>query len=248
MKILLVDNEKEIRELLKDMIRAVCKEPYVTEEADGVASALQKINQFQPDLVFLDVEMGDGTGFDLMQQIQDPRFQLVFTTAHNQYAIQAFKYSAIDYLLKPIDIRELENSIRKAASHIARNNLSRQLEVLMEQLNNKEISGRQIVLKDSEASYFVKVSDILYCEAEGSYTKFYFAQDKPIVISKNLSTYEEILGHHGFLRTHHSYLVNPHHIKMYDKTDGGTLILDSGHTVPVSHRKKDHILQLLENR
>jgi two-component system LytT family response regulator len=248
MKILLVDNEKEIRELLKDMIRAIYPEPCSIEEADGVNNAFQKIQSFKPDLVFLDVEMGDGTGFDLMQQLPDPAFQLVFTTAHNQYAIQAFKYSAIDYLLKPVDITELETCIRKAAGHISKNNLSRQLEVLMQQLNSSENTGKQIVLKDSEASYFVKVADILYCEAEGSYTKFYFALDKPIVISKNLSTYEDLLGTHGFLRTHHSYLVNPRHIKMYDKTDGGTLILDSGHTVPVSHRKKDHILQLLENR
>lgn len=248
MKILLVDNEKEIRELLKDMIGAIYHLPFSLEEAEGVSSALQKITSFKPDLVFLDVEMGDGTGFDLMKQIPAPSFQLVFTTAHNQYAIQAFKYSAIDYLLKPIDIRELESSLQKAAGHIAKNNLSRQLQVLMEQLSSNENTGKQIVLKDSEASYFVKVADILYCEAEGSYTKFYFAQDKPIVISKNLSTYEELLGVHGFLRTHHSYLVNPRHIKMYDKTDGGTLVLDSGHTVPVSHRKKDHILQLLENR
>lgn len=248
MKILLVDNEKEIRELLKDMIRAIYQEPCFIEEAEGVSSAFKKIHSFQPDLVFLDVEMGDGTGFDLMRQLPDPKFQLVFTTAHNQYAIQAFRYSAIDYLLKPVDITALGDCLKKAAGHIAKNNLSRQLEVLMQQLSQSENAGKQIVLKDSEASYFVKVTDILYCEAEGSYTKFYFSQDKPIVISKNLSTYEELLGAHGFLRTHHSYLVNPRHIKMYDKTDGGTLVLDSGHTVPVSHRKKDHILQLLENR
>ncbi len=248
MKILLVDNEKEIRELLKEMIQAIYNEPCTIDEAEGVHSAFQKIYSFKPDLVFLDVEMGDGSGFDLMQQLPEPTFQLVFTTAHNKYAIQAFKYSAIDYLLKPIDITELEACIRKAAGHISKNNLSRQLEILMQQLSSSENAAKQIVLKDSEASYFVKVADILYCEAEGSYTKFYFTKDKPIIISKNLSTYEELLGTHGFLRTHHSYLVNPRHIKMYDKTDGGTLILDSGHTVPVSHRKKDHILQLLENR
>jgi len=248
MKILLIDNEKEVRELLKDLIEAVAPGIHQLAEADGVATGLQKIHSFKPDIVLLDVEMGDGTGFDLMSKIPHPAFQLIFTTAHNKYAVQAFKCSAIDYLLKLVDITELENSLQKAGATIDSNNLSKQLAVLMQQLNNKETSDKQIVLKDSEASYFVKVADILYCEAEGSYTKFYFSSEKPIVISKNLSTYEELLGSYGFIRTHHSYLVNTACIKMYDKTDGGTLILTTGHTVPISHRKKDYVMHLLENR
>lgn len=248
MRILIVDNEKEIRGLLKDMITAVSADVYIIDEAEGVATGLQKINSFKPDIVFLDVEMGDGTGFDLMNQVQNPAFQLIFTTAHNKYAIQAFKCSAIDYLLKPIDSNELENSLQKAAANISNNSLSKQLAVLMQQLSAKDAGEKQIVLKDIEASYFVKVTDILYCEAEGSYTKFYLLNNNPVLISKNLSTYDEILKPYGFIRTHHSYLVNPSKIKMYDKTDGGTLILDSGHTVPISHRKKDYVIQLLENR
>jgi len=248
MKILLIDNEKEVRELLKDMIEAVAPGIHQLDEADGVANGLQKINAFKPDIVFLDVEMGDGTGFDLMNKIPHPSFQLIFTTAHNKYAVQAFKCSAIDYLLKPIDITELENSLQKANTNIDGSNLGKQLTVLMQQLSNKEAGDKQIVLKDSEASYFVKVADILYCEAEGSYTKFYLSSEKPIIISKTLSTYEELLGVYGFIRTHHSYLVNSARIKMYDKTDGGTLILDTGHTVPISHRKKDYVMHLLENR
>lgn len=248
MRILIVDNEKGIRELLKDMIAAASADVHIINEAEGVVTGLQKINSFKPDIVFLDVEMGDGTGFDLMSQVQHPAFQLIFTTAHNKYAIQAFKCSAIDYLLKPIDITELENSLQKAAANISNNSLSKQLAVLMQQLSAKDAGDKQIVLKDIEASYFVKIADILYCEAEGSYTKFYLLNNNPVLISKNLSTYDEILNPYGFIRTHHSYLVNPSKIKMYDKTDGGTLILDSGHTVPVSHRKKDYVIQLLENR
>lgn len=248
MKILLIDNEKEVRELLKEMIEALAPGLHQLDEADGVATGLQKINSFKPEIVFLDVEMGDGTGFDLMNKIPQPAFQLIFTTAHNKYAVQAFKCSAIDYLLKPIDINELGNCLQKAAENISNNNLSKQLSILMQQLSNKDAGDKQIVLKDSEASYFVKLSDILYCEAEGSYTKFYLMADKPIIISKNLSTYEELLGEYGFIRTHHSYLVNPSKIKMYDKSDGSTLILNTGHTVPISHRKKDYVIHLLENR
>jgi len=248
MKILIVDNEKEVRGLLKDMIASISADAYIVEEAEGVETGLQKINTFQPDVIFLDVEMNDGTGFDLMNRVSNPAFQLVFTTAHNKYAVQAFKCSAIDYLLKPVDFTELENSLQKAAAAISGNSLSKQMAVLMQQLTAKDTSEKQIVLKDSEASYFVKVADILYCEAEGSYTKFYVQNNTPIIISKNLSIYEELLALYGFIRTHHSYLVNPAKIKMYDKTDGGTLILDSGHTVPISHRKKDYVMQVLENR
>ena len=248
MKILLVDNEKEVRGLLKDMIASISADAYIVEEAEGVETGVQKINTFQPDVIFLDVEMNDGTGFDLMNRVSNPAFQLVFTTAHNKYAVQAFKCSAIDYLLKPVDFTELENSLQKAAAAISGNSLSKQMAVLMQQLSAKDNSEKQIVLKDSEASYFVKVADILYCEAEGSYTKFYVQNNTPIIISKNLSIYEELLALYGFIRTHHSYLVNPAKIKMYDKADGGTLILDSGHTVPISHRKKDYVMQVLENR
>jgi two-component system, LytTR family, response regulator len=249
MKILLVDNEKEIRLILKDMVTSWSAGHHMIEEADGVASGVKKINSFQPDIVLLDVEMNDGTGFDLIKQIPSPSFQLIFTTAHNQYAIQAIKFSAIDYLLKPIDPVELNNSLQKAKENISGQTLQKQLAVLMQQFGNKNEPERQIVIKDIDKTYFIKMNDILYCEAEGSYTKFYLSNSEPIFVSRNLRYYEELLSPAGFFRTHHSCLVNPSKIKIYDrKTDCGTLILEGGHTVPVSQRKKDFVLQLLENR
>jgi two-component system, LytTR family, response regulator len=249
MKILVVDNEKEIRLILKDMVIACGNGQHITEEAEGVASAVAKINSFVPDIVLLDIEMNDGTGFDLLKQIINPSFQLIFTTAHNQYAIQAIKFSAIDYLLKPIDPVELNNSLQKAKDNINTQTLQKQLAVLMQQFGSKAQPDRQIVIKDIDKTYFIKMTDILYCEAEGSYTKFYLTNSEPIFVSRNLRYYEELLEPAGFFRTHHSCLVNPSKIKIYDrKTDCGTLILEGGHTVPVSQRKKDFVLQLLENR
>ncbi|MFM2327847.1 MAG: hypothetical protein RIR31_2049 [Bacteroidota bacterium] len=249
MKILLIDNEKEIRLVLKDMVAACANGLHIIEEADGVASGIAKINSFMPDIVLLDVEMNDGTGFDLIKQIPNPAFQLIFTTAHNQYAIQAIKYSAIDYLLKPIDPTELNNSLQKATKNISSQTMQQQLAVLMQQFGNKQEPERQIVIKDIDKTYFIKMADILYCEAEGSYTKFYLTNSEPIFVSRNLRFYEELLEPAGFFRTHHSCLVNPTKIKIYDrKTDSGTLILEGGHTVPVSQRKKDFVLHLLENR
>ena len=249
MKILLIDNEKEIRLVLKDMVTAWSKGEHLIEEADGVATGIEKINSFAPDIVLLDVEMNDGTGFDLLKQLINPSFQLIFTTAHNQYAIQAIKFSAIDYLLKPIDPSDLNSSLQKAKENISNKSLQNQLAVLMKQFSPKPEADRQLVLKDIDKTYFIKMHDILYCEAEGSYTKFYLSNSEPIFVSRNLRYYEELLSPAGFFRTHHSCLVNPAKIKIYDrKTDSGTLILEGGHTIPVSQRKKEMVLQLLENK
>jgi two-component system LytT family response regulator len=249
MKILIVDNEEEIRKVLRGMMEAWSKGMHPIEEADGVETGVEKINEFQPDIVFLDVEMNDGTGFDLLNRLIKPAFQLIFTTAHNQYAIQAFKCSAIDYLLKPVDPVDLNTALQKAVENISNSTLHNQLTVLMQQIGNKNEQDRQIVLKDIDKTYFIKMNDILYCEAEGSYTKFYLTNAEPIFVSRNLRTYEELLAPAGFIRTHHSCLVNPDKIKIYDrKTDSGTLILEGGYTIPVSQRKKEFVIQLLENR
>jgi two-component system LytT family response regulator len=222
---------------------------YKIDEANGVKTGIEKINSFKPDVVLLDVEMNDGTGFDLLKQIEEPSFKLIFTTAHNQYAIQAFKFSAIDYLLKPVDPVELNNALQKAKENISGNALQRQLTVLMQEISGKAETEKQIVLKDIDKTYFIKMNDILYCEAEGSYTKFYLTNGEPIFVSRNLRSYEELLAPAGFIRTHHSCLVNPTKIKIYDrKTDSGTLILEGGHSIPVSQRKKDFVIQFLENR
>jgi two-component system, LytTR family, response regulator len=248
MKVLVIDNEPNLRTAIKALLNAFCPEIISIEEADGVQNGFQKIKTFQPDIVLLDVEMEDGTGFDLMKQISNPGFQLIFITAHNKYAIEAFQFSAIDYLMKPVDPDALQKSIQKATGNIRNNSLHQQVQVLLQQLAGIQKNDRKIVLKDIENTYFIKVSDILYCEAEGTYTKFYFSNGDPILVSKNLKEYETILEPIGFVRTHHSFLANPDKIKMYDKTEGGALILEGGLSIPVSQRKKDSVLSILEKR
>lgn len=249
MKILLVDNEKTVRETLATMVQNWSNGMHQIEEAAGVKEGVSTINQLKPDIVLLDVEMDDGTGFDLLQQISQPGFQLIFTTAHNEYAIQAFRYSAIDYLLKPVDPAELRQALERAMIQISQQTMQQQLSILLQQLGGRTDNEKQIVLKDVDKTYFIKIRDILFCEAEGSYTKFYLSNAEPVFVSRNLRSYEEILAPAGFIRTHHSCLVNPAKIKIYDrKTDSGTLILEGGHSVPVSQRKKDFVVQFLENR
>ncbi|MBC7874697.1 MAG: response regulator transcription factor [Ferruginibacter sp.] len=248
MRVLVIDNEPNLRTAIKALLHAFCPEVNSIEEADGVQSGIQKVKYFQPDIVLLDVEMDDGSGFDLLKQVVNPGFQLIFVTAHNQYAIEAFQFSAIDYLLKPVDPHALQKSIQKAAANIKKGSLQQQVQVLLQQLAGIHQSDRKIVLKDIENTYFIRVADILYCEAEGTYTRFYFSNNEPILVSKNLKEYETILEPLGFLRTHHSYLANRDKIKMYDKTDGGALLLEGGRSIPVSQRKKDFVMQVLENR
>lgn len=248
MKVLLIDDEANQRNAVKLLLRSFCPLVQIIEEASGVKSGLKAIHDFQPDLVFLDVEMGDGTGFDLMREIRNPDFQVVFITAHNKYAITAFQYSAIDYLLKPVDPAELKRAVDRAAVHVKNSSLQEQLQVLMQQLSGIHNQDRKIVLKDIDNTYFIKVSDVLYCEAAGSYTRFFFTNQPPILVSRNLKEYEEVLEGLGFLRTHHSFLANPEKIKLFDKTDGGMLILEGGLSIPVSQRKKDFVMQVLENR
>jgi two-component system, LytTR family, response regulator len=248
MKVLIIDNEVALRSSLKKMLQLLLNEEISISEAGGVVEGLEKINTVVPDIVFLDIEMDDGTGFDLLKQVVQPKFQLIFTTAHYQYAIEAFKFSAIDYLLKPISPTALQESIERAKRNLKSNDLKAQLEVLMQQVTHKNEHDKKIVLRDSESMYFIKVADILFCEAEGPYTKFYFANLTPITISKNLKEFEQLLEPLGFIRTHHSYLANPDKITLYDKTDGGALILEGGQSIPVSQRKKDMVLQYLENR
>ncbi len=249
MKILLIDNEAPIRETLRAMVQSWSEGHHEIADANGVATGLTAIAAFQPDIVLLDVEMDDGQGFDLLRKLEQTNFQLIFTTAHNQYAVQAFKVSAIDYLLKPIDPYELHQSLNKAMHNIKQMQLQQQVQVLLQQVAPKPETERQIVLKDMEKTYFVKMKDVLFCEAEGAYTKFNIANTEPIFVSKNLRFYEDLLSDAGFIRTHHSCLVNSARIKLFDrKIDSGVLVLDTGHTIPVSQRKKEYVMQYLENK
>lgn len=248
MKVLIIDNEVHLRKGLKLMLQSVTNDITAIEEADGVQSGLQAIKVFTPDIVLLDVEMDDGNGFDLLKQLNNPAFQLIFVTAHNKYAIEAFQFSAIDYLLKPVDTEALQKSIAKAFLNIRNKDLKLQIDILLQQLAGMQSRDRKIVLKDVDNTYFIKVPDILYLEAEGTYTKFFFTNAEPMLVSKNLKEYGDILEPLGFLRTHHSFLVNTDKIKLFDKTDGGVLVLDGGFTIPVSQRKKEYVMQMLEKR
>lgn len=247
MKVLIIDNEEQIRVGLEKQLKNFCPQVSEIQQATGVVSGLAAINTYKPDLVFLDVEMDDGTGIELASKLESYSFQLVFITAHDKYAVNAFKLSAIDFLLKPIDVEDLINAVVRAEKNIKHKTLELQFKILQESISSIAVTDKKIVLKDNESIYFVKVSDIVRCKAEGPYTEFYLMSDQKIIISKSLKEYEEVLEPFGFVRTHHSHLINIKHISRFDKADGGVLVLDNEHVVPVSQRKRELILELLNS-
>lgn len=248
MKILVIDNDNIIRQGLVTLILEEIKESVQIEEAFGVESGKEKIDSFKPDVVFLDVEMDDGTGFDLMSQIPSPTFQLVFVTAFNKYAVDAFRFSAIDFLLKPIDRLELKETLNRISQKIHQIDLISQLSILKDSINKLQNPDQKIVLKDNKSLYFVRINEILYCEAESSYTTFHLEDGNKIVVTKTMKEYEQLLEPLNFIRPHHSFLVNTSKILRLDKTDGGTLVLVNNLNIPISQRKYEQVMHLLAKK
>lgn len=247
-KILVVDNEDPIRKSLVKLIQHFSGDDVIIYEATGVQDGIQKIEDHKPEILFLDIEMGDGSGFDLLTAIEQHHFQLIFTTAHNQYAIQAFEFSALNYLMKPISPLALQKTLSKAVENIKHKSMSENIEILLAQMGKSNVKNgdQKIALKDANGTYFIKIKDIIYCQADGPYTKFYLVNNIPLIISKNLKEYELLLVNHNFLRCHHSFLVNTNLIAKFERSDGGVLIMEDGSQIPVSQRKKDQVVEYLE--
>ena len=246
MKVLVIDNSEHAREALIIQLELFCKvQAKDIAQADGVSTGLNTILEFKPDVVFLDVEMDDGTGIELLSKLEKIEFQLIFVTAYNKYAVDAFRFSAIDYLLKPVDPDKLQQSYTKAKTNIEQKDTANQLKVLEEELLYN--SNKKIVLRNSDAIFIVKVSEIIHCKADAAYTHFFLTGDREILVSKRLKEYEELLSPFHFVRVHHSHLVNLNKVIRFDKADGGMLVLEGEISVSVSQRKKEHVLNLINS-
>jgi two-component system, LytTR family, response regulator len=246
-KILVIDNEKPIRMAFLKMLKHVCDHNYEFHEAESVATGIKAMGVINPDILFLDIELDDGSGFDLLNAVDYSKVQLIFTTAHNQYAIKAFEYSAVNYLLKPISPIALQKVVQTATEKIGKEDVSKQIQVMLSAVKQPNYKEQKLVLKDANGIYFVNMIDILYCEASGPYTIFHFLDRVPIVISRNLGEYEHLLLDYKFARCHHGYLVNLMHISSIDKGDGNTLILKGDKKIPISVRKKEEIISMLNS-
>ncbi|MBI3141400.1 MAG: response regulator transcription factor [Bacteroidetes bacterium] len=244
MKAVIIDDEKRSRESLAALVQEYCAEVEVLAHAEGVTDGLDAIGVHKPNLLFLDIELQDGTGFDLLEKAGNNQFHVIFTTAFENYALRALKMSAVDYLLKPIDPAELTKAVAKARERLAAQQHGRNFEIL---LQNIQAGGgkHKIALPSSDGLTFVNVSDIIRCEADGSYTHFFFKEHKKILVSKKIKEYEELLSPYQFVRVHHSHLVNLNEVAKYVRGDGGYVVMSDGQTVYVSKRKKDDFMSAL---
>jgi two-component system LytT family response regulator len=240
----IIDDEKNARDAIREMLLLMFSDVEICGEADGVYSGLVLIKEQQPDLVFLDIKMSDGTGFDLLRRLEKRQFTLVFLTAFDDHALEAFRFAATDYLLKPIDPEDLQQAISRTR-HLKKEQ-SIAVDTLLDNLNQTQNSQRKLVLKTTKSIHLINPAEIMYCESSGNYTHFFLIEQKTILISKTLKEYEEILVPLGFMRVHQSHLVNLSHVQRVDKRDGCTLIMSDDSGIPVSTRRKELLLQKLD--
>ncbi len=246
----LIDDNPHAIQILKDDLAKMFPEVEIVGEADGVVQGAKVLRKTLPDLLLLDIQMGDGTGFDLLEIVPDIRFQLIFTTAHDEHAIRAFRFAAVDYLLKPIDPEELRHAVERAKKHLAFANgvlpsQQVQLPVLKEHFQKNE-TPKTIALHTAEKIHIARLEDLLRLEASGNYTQVYFQDGTRLLLTKTLKEFDQMLEEAGFLRVHQTHLVNFSHIREFIKTDGGYIVMADGAKIPVAVRKKAEVLGRLE--
>lgn len=241
-KAILVDDEPKSRNNLHDLLQEYCQQVEIVGEAASATEALKLIKQQEPELIFLDIEMPGGSGFDLLKSLNDQNFEVIFVTAFDQYGIQAVKFCAIDYILKPIDIFELSKAVEKAQAQILRKKENRRLVELVANIDRPE-DEKRIALPLADKIEFIVVNQIVRLEADGNYTRISMDCKKEYLVCKTLKEYQEILEHHNFLRTHQSHLINCRKIAAYIKTDGGYIAMTDGSGVPISRQKRDDVLK-----
>lgn len=242
---IIVEDEKHSRETLRGLLDRYCRNVIVVAEADSYRGGLAVIKEFNPQLVFLDIQMPDGSGFRMLEEIDEINFEIIFTTAFDQFAIKAIKYSALDYLLKPIDPEELANALKKVEQKISKLAVNQNIQVLLDNIKNKDADPHKIVLSTSEKIHVIETDQILRCESDNYYTNFFLTDGKQILISKTLKENEEMLGGHNFIRPHKSHLVNVKYIKGYLRSDGGYIEMTDGSKIPVSRRKREKIIEII---
>ena len=245
LRTLIIDDEPPVRATLQGLLKRICSQVNMVGEANSVASGIRAIREKSPDLVLLDIKMDDGTGFDILNHFENINFKIIFVTAYEEYAIQAFEYSAIDYLLKPVNPEKLTEAVKRAAI-TNQQEFNKQLDALRENLENPEKSNKKIILKNHKSIYLLNVNDIIHCESDGSYTIVEANDNQKIMVSKVLKEYDKLLSGSGFLRVHRSHLINLKHIKRFDKLDGGNVIMSNGHQIPVSTSGRERLLELFE--
>lgn len=241
-RVVIVDDEEGTRNLLKQLFRDYFPDVILLGEAADVRSGIKLLQKENPDLLLLDIQMPDGSGFDLLNQFEDPGFQLIFITAFDKFALKAFDYNAIDYLLKPLDPKSLRKAIEKFRRHSGRA-LRPRLEGMMEVLETKQ--AQRIALSSAEGYAFYGLEEIVRLESSGGYTTFFIADGNRTTVAKTIKDYEELLPEDLFFRVHQSHIVALQYVRKFLKAENGQALMSDGCKIPVARRKKDKFIELL---
>lgn len=247
LRAIVIDDIEAIRKKNIAIIKATCPNMSIIGQADSVESGVKIIKQLSPDIVFLDVEMPDGTGFELLQKLKPINFKVIFITGYEDFAIKAFRFSAIDYLLKPLDSDDLVEAVKKAEESLSKEVFDMKLSNLFSNLERPK-NLQKLILKTADRIYSVNIQDIVNCESDKNYTTFNFINAPKLIVSTNLKEYETLLAPHSFFRTHQSHLINMAYFDHFIKSEGGnTIVMKNKTAIPLSVRKKEEFLILLEN-
>ncbi len=243
MRAVIIDDESRARNYLKGLLVEQFPEIEIVGEANGVETGCALIEDVNPELIFLDVQMQDGTGFDLLGKINRSRYSIIFVSAYDRFAITAIKFSAVDYLLKPVELNDLQIAIDKIQKSVDKDEVKKKLDMLLNNINKID----KIALPSLNGIEFVKLEDIIRCESDNNYTIFYLKNNEKILVSKTMKEYEDMLENKGFFRTHKSHIINLSFLKKYIKGEGGTVIMEDGSEVAVSRRRKEDFMVVLNN-
>lgn len=244
-KVIIIDDERRTRSMLNKMVSQTHFPLEVVDEADSVEAGLLSIQKHEPDIVLLDIQMPDGSGFDLLDRLKSRKFEIIFVTAHQEFAIRAIKFSALDYILKPVEIEELESALENAIDAIqTKSDLSVRYETLV---NNLKHNNKRIVIRTKSSMYVFDVKDIIHCQSDRNYTYFYLNDGRKVFTSRTLKDYEDVLCLPDFIRCHRSHIININYLERYDRGDGGTIVMKDGTEIPLSRLSRERFLEILDS-
>jgi len=248
----LIDDDINLREGMKGLLSLYAPDITIIGEADSVESGVEILNKLNPQIVFLDIQMNDGTGFDVLEKLSEINGKVtshvIFVTAYEHYAIKAFRFSALDFLLKPVGPDELEKVIDKIRAVLEKDNDYSHIDLLLENIRKKADNFKRIALSNSDGIHLLDINDIIRCESDDNYTKFFVKNGKPILISKTLKEYEELLSEYDFVRIHQSHLINLAYVKSYVKRENGFVLMSNDVQLPVSQRKRELLQEILSKK
>jgi two-component system, LytTR family, response regulator len=245
LKAILIDDEENSISSLKEKLLMHCPQVKIIACCDNATKGIETIDSLQPDIVFLDIEMPVMNGFVMLQELTYKNFELIFTTAYDHYAIKAIRYSALDYLVKPIEIEDLKTAVLKAEEKRNHSYPNPQIELLVEQLISKKNNFSRIAIPTIEGLQFIRVEDIIYLEASSNYTHFYCPEKKKYIVSRTLKDFEDMLPTKTFIRIHNSYIINKNYVEKYIRGEGGQVVLSNNATLDVAKRKKSEFLKAI---